>query len=74
MSLTMFLSGALYGAFVAVLIAVHVNIVFIVIVAGGLLFVQYFYSDKMALYGWLTVPDGSDAVAIVSWEGLTVSV
>jgi heat shock protein HtpX len=51
MSLTMFLIGALYVAFVAVLIAVHINIVFIIIVAGGLLFVQYFYSDKMALYG-----------------------
>jgi heat shock protein HtpX len=51
MSLTMFLIGALYVAFVAVLIAIHVNIVFIVVVAGGLLFVQYFFSDKMALYG-----------------------
>jgi heat shock protein HtpX len=51
MSLTMFLIGALYVAFVAVMIAVGINIAFIVIIAGGLLFVQYFYSDKMALYG-----------------------
>src|SRR3954464_6080130 len=51
MTLTMFLLGALYVAVVAALIAYHVSIGFIVVVAGGLLFVQYFYSDKMALYG-----------------------
>jgi heat shock protein HtpX len=47
----MFLIGALYVAFVAVLIAVGVNIAVVVIIAGGLLFAQYFFSDKMALYG-----------------------
>jgi heat shock protein HtpX len=47
----MFLIGALYVAFVAVLIAVGVNIAVVVIVAGGLLFAQYYFSDKMALYG-----------------------
>jgi heat shock protein HtpX len=51
MTFTMFLLGALYVAVVAALIAYHVNIGFIIIVAGGLLFVQYYFSDKMALYG-----------------------
>src|SRR3954469_18597898 len=51
MTFTMFLLGALYVAVVAALIAYHVSIGFILVVAGGLLFVQYFYSDKMALYG-----------------------
>jgi heat shock protein HtpX len=51
MSVTMFLIGALYVAFVAVLLAVGVNIAIVIIIAGGLLFAQYFFSDKMALYG-----------------------
>src|SRR4051812_44601051 len=51
MTFTMLLIGALYVAFVAAMIAVGVNIAVIVIIAGGLLFVQYFFSDKMALYG-----------------------
>ena len=51
MTFTMFLIGALYVAVIAALIAYHVNIGFIVILAGGLLFAQYFFSDKMALYG-----------------------
>ena len=49
MLLTMFLIGLLYVVFVGVLIAAGVNVVFIIIVAGGLLFVQYYFSDKMAL-------------------------
>src|SRR3954470_11057645 len=51
MTFTMFLIGALYVAVVAALIAYQVNIGFILIVAGGLLFAQYYFSDKMALYG-----------------------
>src|SRR4051794_28036538 len=51
MTFTMFLLGGLYVAVVAALIAYHVSIGFILVVAGGLLFVQYFFSDKMALYG-----------------------
>jgi heat shock protein HtpX len=51
MSVTMFLIGALYVAFVAILIAVGVNVVAIIIIAGLLLFAQYYFSDKMALYG-----------------------
>ena len=51
MTFTMFLLGLLYVVVVAGLIAYHVSIGFILVVAGGLLFVQYFFSDKMALYG-----------------------
>jgi heat shock protein HtpX len=51
MSFTMFLIGALYVGVVALLIASNVNIGFVVVIAGGLLFAQYYFSDKMALYG-----------------------
>jgi heat shock protein HtpX len=51
MTFTMFLIGALYVAVIAALIAYHVNIGFIVVLAGALLFAQYYFSDKMALYG-----------------------
>jgi heat shock protein HtpX len=49
MLLTMFLLGALYVVFIGVLIAVGMNIAFVIVIAGGLLAVQYFFSDKMAL-------------------------
>jgi heat shock protein HtpX len=48
---TMFLIGLLYVAFIAVLIGVGAPIGFVIVIAGGLLFVQYFFSDKLALYG-----------------------
>jgi len=51
MSITMFLIGALYVAVVAALIFSGINIAFVLVIAGGLLFVQYYFSDKMALYG-----------------------
>jgi heat shock protein HtpX len=51
MTFTMFLIGALYVAVIAALIAYHVNIGFILILGAGLLFAQYYFSDKMALYG-----------------------
>jgi heat shock protein HtpX len=51
MTFTMFLIGALYVAVIALLIAYGVNVGFVVVVAGGLLFAQYYFSDKMALYG-----------------------
>jgi heat shock protein HtpX len=51
MTFTMFLLGLLYVVVVAALIAYHVSIGFILVFAGGLLFVQYYFSDKMALYG-----------------------
>src|SRR5829696_4233596 len=46
---TMFLLGLLYVVFVAVLIAILHNWVLIVLIAGGFLFFQYFFSDRLAL-------------------------
>jgi len=51
MGITMFLIGALYVAVVAALIFSGVNLGFVLVIAAGLLFVQYYFSDKMALYG-----------------------
>jgi heat shock protein HtpX len=50
MALTMFLIGLVYVAFVAVLIAVRIPVVWIVLIAGGFLFFQYFFSDRIALF------------------------
>jgi heat shock protein HtpX len=50
MVLTMFLIGLVYVAFIAVLIAVRIPIVWIVLIAGGFLFFQYFFSDRIALF------------------------
>jgi len=51
----MFLTGLLmvllYGAFVAILWALLKSIIVVVVIAGGLLFVQYWFSDKIALFG-----------------------
>ena len=51
----MFLTGlfmvVLYTAFIGILWAVLRNVVVIVVIAGGLLFVQYWFSDKIALFG-----------------------
>jgi heat shock protein HtpX len=49
MVLTMFLLGLLGVAFVAVLLVLRVSTVLVVLIAGGLLFAQYFFSDKIAL-------------------------
>jgi heat shock protein HtpX len=50
MGLTMFLLGLLYVVFVAVLFAVIKSFVLVLVIAGGLLFAQYFFSDKIALF------------------------
>jgi heat shock protein HtpX len=47
---TMFLLGLLYVVFVAVLIALGVEAIVVLVFAGGLLLVQYFLSDKIALF------------------------
>jgi heat shock protein HtpX len=49
MMLVYALLAALYLGFSAVLLAAGVPVVLIVLVAGGLLFVQYYFSDKMVL-------------------------
>ena len=47
---TVFLLGLLYALFVTVLIIVGVKLVLVLVIALVLLFVQYFYSDRIALY------------------------
>jgi heat shock protein HtpX len=48
---TVFLLGLLYVLFVAALVALLKSVVWVVVIAGGLLFVQYWFSDKIALAG-----------------------
>jgi heat shock protein HtpX len=50
MGLTVFLLGLVYVAFVAVLIVLIKSVVLVVALAGGLLFAQYWFSDRIALY------------------------
>lgn len=50
MMTTVFLLGLLYALFVTVLFLVGVKLVFIIVIALVVLFVQYFYSDRIALY------------------------
>lgn len=50
MVMTMFLLGLLYVVFMGVLIALGVQAVVVLVLAGGLLLVQYFFSDKIALF------------------------
>ncbi|WP_262496082.1 zinc metalloprotease HtpX [Nonomuraea sp. SYSU D8015] len=47
---TMFLLGLLYVVFVGVLIALGVRALTVLVLAGGLLLVQYFLSDRIALF------------------------
>ncbi|HEV2825580.1 MAG TPA: zinc metalloprotease HtpX, partial [Actinomycetota bacterium] len=49
MVLTMFLLGLLYVVFVAVLVALKIPLVLVLLIAGGFLFFQYFFSDRIAL-------------------------
>ena len=55
LSLRMFVTGLmivlLYGAVVGLLIAVGISYAIVLLIAAGLLFVQYWFSDKIALYG-----------------------
>ncbi|WP_240777896.1 zinc metalloprotease HtpX [Nonomuraea basaltis] len=50
MVVTMFLLGLLYVVFVGALIAVGVRALTVLVLAGGLLLVQYFLSDRIALF------------------------
>ena len=50
MLLTMFLLGLLYVVFVGVLIYLIGNWVLVALIAGGFLFLQYYFSDRIALY------------------------
>jgi len=50
MGLTIFLLGALYVAVAAILIAAGISAVFVIVIAAVMLFVQYWFSGKIALY------------------------
>jgi heat shock protein HtpX len=50
MVVTMFLLGLLYVVFVGVLISLGIQTVVVLVLAGGLLLVQYFFSDRIALF------------------------
>jgi heat shock protein HtpX len=50
MVITSFLLGLLYVGFVALLIALTKSAVLAVVIAGGALFAQYWFSDRIALY------------------------
>jgi heat shock protein HtpX len=49
MTLTMFLLGAIYVALIVALLSAGVGAIFIALIAGGLLLLQFFTSDKLAL-------------------------
>ncbi len=65
MSFTIFLLGLLYVGVVAGLIAYGVNAAAVIVIACALLFAQYWFSDRLALYamrGRIVKPtDGPDA-------------
>jgi heat shock protein HtpX len=50
----MFITGlalvALYAIIVAVMISLGVSLVLVIVIAGGLLFSQYYFSDKIAMF------------------------
>jgi heat shock protein HtpX len=50
MVFVMFLLGLLYVAFVAALAAIGVSLVIVLVIAAGFLFVQYWFSDRIALF------------------------
>lgn len=47
---TVFMLGLLYAVFVTALFLVHVPIAWIIIIPLGLLFCQYYFSDRVAMY------------------------
>ena len=55
LNVRMFMTGLfmviLYVAFIGLLFALLKSIILIVVIAGGLLFCQYWFSDKIALFG-----------------------
>lgn len=50
MLLTMFLLGAVYTAFILVLWRLGVNLILLCIIAAVILGIQFFFSDKIALF------------------------
>ncbi|WP_225848099.1 zinc metalloprotease HtpX [Streptomyces sp. HPF1205] len=60
MGVTLFLLGLVYVAFVAVLIALLHSWVLVVVIAAGLLAVQYWFSDRIALMAMHGRPVGEE--------------
>ena len=50
MTFVLFLLGLLYVGVMAALIAAGINFAFVFVLAGGLLFAQYYFSSKIALF------------------------
>ncbi len=50
MLLTVFLLGLLYAVFITALVLAKINLGVILVIGFGILFVQYYFSDKIALY------------------------
>jgi len=50
MLLTVFLLGLLYAVFITALVLAKINLGVILVIGLGILFVQYYFSDKIALY------------------------
>jgi heat shock protein HtpX len=50
MGMTMFLLGLLYVVLIAVIVVVVDNLIFAVVIAGGVLWAQWYFSDRIALY------------------------
>jgi heat shock protein HtpX len=60
MALTLFLLGLVYVAFIALLVVLIKSVFWIVVLAGGLLVAQFWFSDRIALYamrGQLVTPE-----------------
>lgn len=51
MALTMFLLGLVYVVFVAALVVLIKSMVLIVVIVGALMLAQFWFSDRIALYG-----------------------
>ncbi|MHB8263178.1 MAG: zinc metalloprotease HtpX [Acidimicrobiales bacterium] len=51
MLMTAFFLGLLYVVVIGVLFAVGISAILILVIAGGLFIAQFFFSDKIALYG-----------------------
>ncbi|MCL6105696.1 MAG: zinc metalloprotease HtpX [Actinobacteria bacterium] len=47
---TMFLLGLLYVAFFVALVLIGVSAILVIVIAAGFLFLQYYFSDKIALF------------------------
>ena len=70
MLITVFFIGLLYAVFITGLLFAHISIAIIVVVAGGLLIVQLYFSDRIALFSMggrlVTEPQAPELYGVVS--------